>query len=365
MVTNRLPLMTQWLSRPRKYHFVILVLLVLVLFPAVRFTGSAHIQWIITHSAIMAMLSLALHIMYGYAGLFCFGMTGFYATGAYSFTVAVRELGLHYSLALPFSLVVSAAVALFFGVALMRLRHWVLGLGTLFFGSVIFLFTKTVATPVLGGDDGLNVPRLMLFGEPAGSQFYYYAILAALTAVFVITHFIGQSRFGRALKAVRDDEVAARSMGINVDFYIRVGFMLMGIFAGLAGACYSMWNGWISPGSFDTHINLMCMVFVAVGGTGFTSGAVIGAFLFTALPDMLAGLREYHVFLSALILFLTIRFMPAGIVGSIRLFWLSRRFGPPDSEKLDASIGSAVPATKRRYQQLMSSLRKAIGRTSP
>ncbi|MBI4560764.1 MAG: branched-chain amino acid ABC transporter permease [Candidatus Rokubacteria bacterium] len=278
-------------------------------------------------AGIMVILALGLHVFFGIAGQINFGISGSYACGAYAAALLINKGGLHFFAALPLALIIVGVITVILGAAVLRLRHWVLALGTASFGLAVWLTARTVAVGFLGGDDGLDLPSLRVGGWKAGPLFYYYFITAWAIVGLLASHFLGHSRAGRALKAIREDEVAASAMGVHVSHYVRVAFLLCGLYAGMAGILYAQWNGWISPASFTLDVSMYAVVFVIVGGLGFGSGAVVGAALLTLLPQLLVPLREYHVLVYAVILFLVIRFAPKGIVGSLRDVWFRLRPG--------------------------------------
>ena len=271
-----------------------------------------------TYMCIMIILTLGLHIFFGLCGQINFGANGFYAAGGYIAALLMIRLHLHFFIALPLAVVGTGILTLILGFAVLRLRHWVLALGTTAFGFAVYLTLRTVAVDVLGGDDGLFVPRLVLFGTKAGPYFFYYFILAWTILCLLGAYFFEKSRAGRALQAIREEEVTALVVGINVDHYIRVAFVLSGMYSGLAGALFAQWNRGVAPENFSLDIAMLVLVFVVVGGLGKLSGVVIGTVMMLLLPELLTFLREYQLLIYALIFFLVIRFFSEGIVGAIQ-----------------------------------------------
>ncbi len=271
-----------------------------------------------TFICIMTILSVGLHIFFGLAGQINFGCNGFYAAGGYTCALLMIKLDLHFFVALPLAVIGTGIVTLLVGMAVLRLRHWVLALGTTAFGFAAFITLRTVAVGFLGGDDGLFLSKLILFGQKMGPSFYYYFILAWTILCVLGAHFLEKSRAGRAMKAIREDEVAASVMGIDVDHYVRVAFLLNGMYSGLAGALYAQWNRGVSPDNFSLNIAMLVLVFVVVGGLGRLSGAIMGAVILTILPELLIPLKEYEILIYAFVFFLVIRFMSGGVVGTVQ-----------------------------------------------
>jgi branched-chain amino acid transport system permease protein len=269
----------------------------------------------------MAIIALGLHIFFGVCGQINFGMNGFYACGAYACGLLIQRAGLHYFAAMLISLILVAIITLILGLAVLRLRHWVLALGTTAFGFVTWLTVKSVAIGFFGGDDGIDLPHLTIGNWKCGAMFFYYFIVGWVIVCSLLSHFLGESRTGRALKAIREDEVAAGSIGINVDYYIRIAFLLCGLYGGLAGILYAQWNRWIAPASFSIDVSTFALLAVIVGGLGYNSGAILGAIIISLLPQLLVPLREWQLLFYAFILFLVLRVMSKGIVGSLRAKW--------------------------------------------
>lgn len=271
-----------------------------------------------TFMCIMTMLSLGLHIFFGLCGQINFGCNGFYAVGGYLAALLMINLHVHFFIAIPLAVIGTGIITLIVGFAVLRLRHWVLALGTGAFGLAVFITLRTVAVGFLGGDDGLFVSKLVVFGRKCGPYFYYYFILAWTILCILGAYFLENSRAGRAMKGIREDETAALVMGINVDHYVRMAFLLNGMYCGLAGALYAQWNRGVSPDNFSLHIAMIVLVFVVVGGLGKLTGAVIGAVIMTLLPELLIQFKEYELLIYAFVFFLVIRFMSEGIVGAIQ-----------------------------------------------
>lgn len=300
---------------------ILLAILFLFLL-VVPISGNNYFLHLGTYVSIMVILAVALHIFFGLCGQIDFGINGFYAAGAYFAALIMKYLGLHYFITLPISMALTGLITLIVGLAVLKLRHWVLALGTAAFGFAVWLTLRTVSVGFLGGDDGIFLEKLSLFGIKAGPVFYYYFVVAWTVLACMGAYFLGRSRVGRAMQAIREDEIAAVVMGINVDHYIRLAFVIHGVYAGLAGALYAQWNGWVSPGSFSMDVGMVVLVFVVVGGLGSVAGAVIGAVVLSLLPELLIPLQEYQILIFALIFFFVIRFMSKGIIGTGREVWM-------------------------------------------
>jgi len=312
----------------KRFWIVLVIAILVVIIPILGkylFPGlNKYILHVGTFMCIMTILSVGLHIFFGICGQINFGCNGFYACGGYIAALLMINLNLHYYIALPLAVIGTGIITVFVGLAVLRLRHWVLALGTAAFGFAVFITLRTVGVGFLGGDDGLFTSKLMVFGKKASPSFYYYFILAWTFISILGAYILENSRAGRAMKSIRADEIAAQVTGINIDHYVRMAFLISGMYAGLAGALYAQWNRGVSPDSFTPDIAMFVLVYVVVGGLGKLSGAIIGTFILVLLPELLIPLKEYELLIYAVIFFLVIRFMSKGIVGTVQDL-LSRR----------------------------------------
>ncbi len=307
-------------SEIRLFSLIVLGLLILPL-PAVL---SKYYLSLAKLAGIGIILALGMNIFFGYCGQVNFGGAAFYALGAYISALLQLKLGLHLFVALPLTLLACLLAALIIGVPLLRLRHHTLALGTVGFALVIYLMLNTWIS-LTGGEDGLAVPKASFFGYKAGGTFYYYFILVFVVLSYLSCHFLASSRIGRAMRAIREDEVAARAMGVNSGHYIRLAYMLNGFFCGLAGVLFAQESGWITPSTFHLWTNVVLILMIVVGGPSSNFGAVLGGAVIMLLPQVLGAFQQYFVLIYGLLLALTLRFIPRGIgvfiqEGSFKLF---------------------------------------------
>jgi branched-chain amino acid transport system permease protein len=263
--------------------------------------------WVrITNFAILfVLLSLGLNIVVGFAGLLDLGYIAFYAVGAYVYALLASPFwGLH----LPFWVVlpIGALVACFFGVLLgaptLKLRGDYLAIVTLGFGEIIRIFLNNLSEPIniTNGPKGitsidsikflgLDFGTTSRFGEFAvhGLIKYYYLLLFILLIVIVINLRLQNSRIGRAWEAIREDELAARAMGINTTGMKLLAFAMGASFGGIAGGVFSSIQGFISPESFTLTESVMILAMVVLGGMGNIWGVVVGAILLSFVPELL------------------------------------------------------------------------------
>ncbi len=267
---------------------------------------------------IYVMLALGLNIVVGFAGLLDLGYVAFFAVGAYTYGLmaspqltdafpaiaAMFPEGLHMPLWLI--LPVGAAVAGLFGMLLgaptLKLRGDYLAIVTLGFGEIIRVFLNNLDHPVniTNGPKGLNqIDSLKFFGidlgrpltignfEIASVSLYYYLFLVLVVLSVVICHRMELSRVGRAWMAIREDEIAAKAMGINTRNMKLLAFGAGATFGGVSGTLFAAFQGFVSPESFSLMESVMIVAMVVLGGIGHLPGVILGAVLLSALPEVL------------------------------------------------------------------------------
>ncbi|MGA8005476.1 MAG: ABC transporter ATP-binding protein [Burkholderiales bacterium] len=308
--------------------------------------------WVrVTNLALLyVMLALGLNIVVGFAGLLDLGYIAFYAVGAYTYALLASP---HFGLHLPFwaILPIGAAVAALFGVLLgaptLKLRGDYLAIVTLGFGEIIRIFLNNLSRPIniTNGPQGVwgidpfridgfsfsaNQTILGLFFS--GPVKYYYLLIALVAAVIALTLRLQNSRIGRAWEAIREDEVAARAMGINTTNLKLLAYAMGATFGGVAGGVFSAIQGFISPESFVLVESIMVVSMVVLGGMGNVWGVVLGAILLSFVPEILrfsVGPVQQSLFgrmliepevirmlLFGLALVLVMLFRPAGLLPS-------------------------------------------------
>ena len=279
--------------------------------------GNAWVR-IADMALLYVLLALGLNIVVGYAGLLDLGYVAFFAIGAYMYgLMASPHLSESFaSVALLFPngvhsplwivIPLAAGLAGFFGVLLgaptLRLRGDYLAIVTLGFGEIIRVFLNNLDHPVniTNGPKGINqIDSISFFGlnlgkkvevlgfELASVSLYYYLFLALVLVSVLICHRLELSRVGRAWMAIREDEVAAKAMGINTRNLKLLAFGMGATFGGVSGAMFASFQGFISPESFGLMESVMVVAMVVLGGIGHLPGVILGAVLLSALPEVL------------------------------------------------------------------------------
>lgn len=285
---------------------IVLLMLALAVLPFVTAItlGNSWVR-VLDFAVLYAMLALGLNIVVGYAGLLDLGYIAFYAVGAYLYAFLASP---HFGLHLPVWVIlpIGALVACIFGVLLgaptLRLRGDYLAIVTLGFGEIVRLFINNLDRPVniTNGPQGIDlidpvsIAGFSLEGsfELAGYRFtssclYYYLFLALALLVVLVCMRLEKSRIGRAWMAIREDETAAKAMGINTRNVKLLAFAMGASFGGVAGGLFAGFQGFVSPESFVLMESVMVLSMVVLGGMGHIPGVIIGAVLLTLTPEFL------------------------------------------------------------------------------
>ena len=284
---------------------VALVGLTLLVLPfALAQAGTAWVR--IANLAILyTLLALGLNIVVGFAGLLDLGYIAFYAVGAYTYALLASP---HFGLHLPFwaILPIGAGIAALFGILLgaptLKLRGDYLAIVTLGFGEIVRIFLNNLSQPVnitrgpqgIAGIDpvrfaGIDFSKAdaVLGVTVSGPIKYYYLLLALMLAIIVVNLRLQNSRIGRAWEAIREDEIAARAMGIDTTSMKLLAFAMGASFGGVAGGMFSAIQGFVSPESFVLVESVMVVSMVVLGGMGNIWGVVLGALLLSFVPEIL------------------------------------------------------------------------------
>jgi branched-chain amino acid transport system permease protein len=268
---------------------------------------------VLSLAGLVAIQAIGLSLMLGGTGQLSLGQVGFAACGAYGSAMLLKFLHWPFELAFLAGVALAALFGLFVGFTALRLRGQYLAMATLAFGGIVYGLVNEL--DITGGPMGLlRIPPMSVFGMRLISpQERYLAIwivaILASTAVLSLMH----SRVGRALAAIRDDEVAAGALGINVARYKILVFMISAALSGMSGALYASYLGGIAPAPFDIQASVALLVIVAIGGLGSIPGTTVSAILLTVLPELLRQYETYRPTVYAAALVILILTFPGGL----------------------------------------------------
>ncbi|MBE2913692.1 branched-chain amino acid ABC transporter permease [Anoxybacillus flavithermus] len=259
------------------------------------------------YMAINIILAVSLHLIIGITGQFSIGHAGFLAVGAYASAVMTMKLQMPFSLALLVGGVTAAVAGLLIGIPTLRLKGDYLAIATLGFGEIVRIVLLNV--DYVGGASGMTVTHLTTWP---------WVFACMLIAIIVIANFTN-STHGRACISIREDEIAADSMGINTTYYKVTAFVIGSFFAGIAGGLYAHNFYIIQPTNFGFLKSFDILIFVVLGGLGSMSGAVIAAILLTIVSTFLQEYPETRMILYSLVLILVMLYRPKGLLGTQEL----------------------------------------------
>lgn len=265
-------------------------------------------------------LAVSLNMVTGLMGQLVLGHAGFMMVGAYSAALFTTNLGWSLSVSLPIALLIGGMVAALFGVIVgvpaLRLKGDYLAIITLGFGEII----RTLAINLDGITNGVKGYSVTSYfpGNHMAKLFNYIFIVAVITIYVSYTY--GTSRHGRAVISIREDEIAAESIGIQTTYYKLLTFVIAAFFAGVAGGLAAHRIPIINPNDFDFNRSVEILVMVVLGGMGSITGAVISATVLTALPEILrlvggSNFQDYRMLVYSIVLIMVMLFRPKGLLG--------------------------------------------------
>jgi len=301
------------------------------------FSGRSSVD-IATLVLIYVMLALGLNIVVGFAGLLDLGFVGFYAVGAYTYALLYQWAGWGFWEALPVAGAMAALFGFILGFPVLRLRGDYLAIVTLGFGEIIRLLLINL-NQFTGGPDGISgIPKPTVFGlemtrrasEEGGETFhqfmgwtfqnqhmviylYLMALMFALVTLFVSTRLI-RMPVGRAWEALREDEIACRSLGLNPTRIKLSAFTLGAMFAGFGGAFFAARQGLVNPESFTFIESALILAIVVLGGMGSQVGVILAAILITVVPELAREFAEYRMLIFGLVMVLMMVWRPQGLL---------------------------------------------------
>lgn len=273
--------------------------------------------FVLSLALINIIAALSINIVMGYAGQISLGQAGFAAIGAYTTALCVENLGLSYWIALPLGGLVAAAFGYLLGFPALRLGSLYVSMVTFGFGLVVVLILQNWYD-LANGPNGISIPDPEIAGRLITSQEFHVVITAVAIVLFVVARNILCSRHGRALVAIKESELAARCMGIDVARYKTSAFALGALYAGIAGGLFAGLTRFINPDAFVFQVSILYVTMSILGGINTIVGAIVGGALLTLLPELLRSTAEYKDFLTGLLLLLLLMFLPKGLIGLIR-----------------------------------------------
>ena len=294
-------------------------LFVLLGLAVVPLVAQVYVVHVATLALIYCVLALGLQLLTGYAGQLSLGQAAFFGVGAYASALLATDLGLPFWVTAPAAMVIAALLSVCLA-PLTRLRGHYLAVATLGFGEIVYLVLVNWADVTRGPFGLLNIPPPSIGGfAMATPDRYYYLALATAAASYVLVARLTSDgcRFGRGLRSIRQNELAAVAVGVSPLRYKIQAFVVSAALAGLAGSLFAHFDGYLNPGEFRLDTSILVLLMIVVGGLGRTSGAVLGAFLLVFASEYLRFLKEYRMLVYGLGLIACMLFLPGGIAQAV------------------------------------------------
>lgn len=346
--TNERPTAQGEVATPRERPWALLAVLVAI----------ATLPWLLNPfylgvavlGAIYAVAVLGLHFLMGLSGQLSLAQGAFFGLGAYTAAILSTRYDLPFGITMSATVVAGLVIGLLLGYLTLRLVGHYLALATIGFAviaHIVFLQWR----PVTNGPDGISGVQSPTIGTMVFDQnfYYFYIVWAFLVVLGLIGWKLKRSRVGRAWLAIREDELAAASSGINVLNYKVLAFTLSTVYGGIAGGLYAHGlTHYISPDNFLFELSVTMLVMLLLGGQGSVIGAIIGAMLVTALPESLRFLDQYYLVVYGALVVLLVIYLPQGLWGLVEdrvaRRRRGRRAGVPMSDEADPGQPALVGA---------------------
>jgi ABC-type branched-subunit amino acid transport system ATPase component/ABC-type branched-subunit amino acid transport system permease subunit len=302
---------------------VILPLMVIYLLPVI-FADEFFILMLQTvgYTYIVVM---GLDVLVGFTGQKSLGHAGFFAVGAYTSALLTTKLGFSFWITLPLAAAFSGLFGVILALTSFRARGLHLAMVTIAFGLIIQILATRWINLTNGPMGIFGIPPPSFHGKPLSTQHYFYLIGSIAFLLQIGAFHLLSSRFGRTLLALKDSEIAAETVGVNVYRWKTFAFVFSSIYAGIGGVLFAHQSGFINSESFGFMMSVSFLAATLLGGSGTLLGPLVGTVIFVLLPQIFAALYNYYLMIVGLILFFAIFFLKEGIVGTLsRLPYFSR-----------------------------------------
>ncbi len=270
---------------------------------------------VFTEILILGLFAASFNLIFGYMGQLSFGQAAYYGIGAYTTGLLLVKAKWPLILCLPVSMVTAGIAALILGFFCVRLRGIYFAILTMAFGQLVF-FVIFQWYSFTGGDNGLqgvNPPPWLFSANP----YYYFTLVVVAVAMFVLWT-ITESPFGYTMRAIRDNTERTEFIGINVQKYMLINFVVSGIFAGLAGALWGPFNRSVAPDLAGWQHSGHPVFMAVLGGSHHFLGPMIGSVIYIFLNAFVTGFTEYWPLVSGLVMIFVVLLLPGGLFGVVQ-----------------------------------------------
>lgn len=293
--------------------------------------GDPYVLYMANIAGIAIVAALGLNILTGFTGQISLGHSAFLAIGAYTTAILAARVGMPFWVAIPASGLMAAGFGILLGFPCLRLKGLYLAMATMSFGVVIE-YVVTHWESLTLGVRGISVPAPAFLGYSLGGEYrLFYVILAVVVLLIAAAKNIVRTRVGRAFVAIRDRDVAAGVMGVNLTRYKVMSFAISSFYGGVAGGLYAYSTGYVHPENFTLLLSIEYIAMIIVGGLGSILGSILGAVFLTLMPDVIKEVavvagnhltflqgrydEEWNIAAFGLLIMLFLIFEPSGLNG--------------------------------------------------
>lgn len=303
----------------RKTNLLLWIMLLIILLLIPWKVASVYYLRLINIAGIFSISVIGLDFVIGMAGNISLAQAAFCGIGAYTSALLAITLGWPFWITLPIAVFVSTVFGFLLGIPTLKLKTHYLAMVTIGFNQILCLILMNWRSVTHGADGIVNIPPVKLFSLQLDTDHnFYYLMIIFLVLVMILSRRIKLSRLGRALEAIKEDELAAEATGVNTHIVRTLAFCISAFCGGLAGCLYAHLMQYISPDAFALNQSVVFLVMLFIGGANSVSGPVIGAFLLTFLPEWLRFLQGYYMAIYGLGLVIIVIFMPDGLIAIFR-----------------------------------------------
>jgi branched-chain amino acid transport system permease protein len=313
---GKLAALRQKAMQPQYRTGIYAALMVVVL--VMPLVSSLYQTSIMITALVYVMLALGLNVVIGLGGMLHLGYIAFFAVGAYTYGILNQFFGVGFWLALPIGAFLATLSGVLLALPVLRLRGDYLAIVTLGFAEIVRILFNNL-TPITGGPQGIgNIPRPGFFGMEMNlstvTVYIYYIVVVAVLLTIVVVWRFENSRLGRALIAMGEDDIAAEAMGIDLTRIKVIAFGLGSLWAGIGGVIFASRTTFINPASFTVWQSVIVLSCVVLGGMGSIPGAIVGALGLILIPEYLRAFSDYRMLMFGAILVTMMVFRPGGLI---------------------------------------------------
>lgn len=282
----------------------------------------AYIHHVLVMCCIFGFSALGLNLIFGFAGQAAFGLPAFFALGGYISSLLALRLGLPFWVALPGTMFIAAMFGFLIGYPSLHLRGIYFGITTMAFAQILYYIAANWISLTRGPMGLVDVPVPQIEVGTFQFQFdtgfkYYYLVLATIGVTVWLLSRLVKTPLGRAFVAIRENEDLASSIGVHPFWIKMIAFMLACTITAVGGSFYAHFSRFMSPNEFQWYYIGLTFIMVITGGLGTVSGPIVGAAIFTVLPEVFRAIEQYRNILTGTMLILVVIFFPEGIMGLV------------------------------------------------